>query len=121
MSDILLIVFTDEVGSTRRDCSARTSAAILTPRLNLFSAQLDRLQDAGWRVLKNVGDSLVIRCDCNVSYIADAIYSLFLAWRDRLPSSTERLRVAISTMLLSSTVVSGHSFGRIPSHGQLEE
>jgi hypothetical protein len=23
--------------------------------------------------------------------------------------------------LLSSTVVSGHSFGRIPSHGQLEE
>lgn len=94
MAEDLLIVFTDEVGSTARDCGAVSEDQILAPRIALFSDQLACLSGNGWKVLKSVGDALVIKYEGDPDSIAQAIHSIFLSWKRCLTSGT-RFRVAV--------------------------
>jgi len=94
----LLIVFTDEVGSTKRDCRLHEPEDIIAPRSALFGIQLKNLEPMGWSVLKNVGDSLVLKFNpepLTAEAVAKAVYSMFLAWEKRLDKATEQLRVAV--------------------------
>lgn len=92
----LLIIFTDEVGSTGRDCRAGADEGkILAPRHNLFTLQVATLKGKGWTVLKNVGDSLVIKHEGIANTRAKAILDLFLAWQKRHGAPEARIRVAI--------------------------
>ena len=79
----LMIVFTDELGSTKRDCKLLSDLnnkrinvnvndykkAIATSRVNLFNNQIKRLGDYGgkWTVIKTVGDALIISLNATAS------------------------------------------------------
>lgn len=90
----ILIVFTDEVGSTNRDLALDTPQDILRPRKELFFAQLSQTRPPDWTVLKSVGDSLVF-CFKGAT-LSDGIMAICRAWRSfNNGNSTTRMRVAI--------------------------
>ena len=79
----LLIVYTDEVGSTRRDLRKYLDTSICGPRIKLFRRQLEAInkrQDANWKVLKSVGDSLVL--SYRGGNATSAVTALFDAWKN---------------------------------------
>lgn len=98
MKPPLLIVFTDELGSTPYDVDNQESRDIVSARCGLFGNQIRKLNTKGWKILKNVGDQLVLRFDrksaatevCRQNII-DCLKDFFLAWKE----SNGRLRVAV--------------------------
>ena len=107
----LMIVFTDELGSTKRDCELlsdlsnkriKVSAykkAIATSRVNLFNNQIKRLGDYGgkWTVIMTVGDALIISLNATANKdlkdIADScLGALFNIWEHS--KATGKIRVA---------------------------
>jgi len=98
--DPILIVFTDEKGSTARDVQCPSPEDILHRRVSLFSNQVRMLSTKEWLVLKNVGDQLILRCDRGDSdnrvlknKIVSCLKNLYDAWKSQ--PLRDRLRIAV--------------------------
>jgi hypothetical protein len=63
MSEKILIVFTDEVGSSSKMEHMTSSAQVKTSVINHFAHLLSNVVDNRTKVVKNIGDSLFLRFD----------------------------------------------------------
>jgi len=109
LTSLLLIVFTDEVGSTQRDISCTTARQILSARASLFGPQIEHLQKSGWLILKNVGDQFVIRLDKdrhikNQKMVVNCLIELYRGWREEFQ---RKLRIAVHAPSLKRRFATG--------------
>lgn len=119
----LLIVFTDELGSTARDLmllkdlkNKKSTVAEFKEKLNksrtsLFSHQIENLGNHGrkWTIIKTVGDSLIISLDAenddDLRLITDlCLGSLFKIWKES--PVDQRIRIACH-LTSSAEIITG--------------
>lgn len=89
----VLIVFTDEVGSSRRDElfeSANQDSLqsykekLRESRAEHFGTLIGQMKNNSWRIIKNVGDSLIIRFDHGDNIpkeLLECLNALYTAWK----------------------------------------
>lgn len=120
-----LIIYTDEVGSTFRDTTLTTKEEILGPRVDLFGAHLCCLPSEDgkkkeWRILKSVGDQLILTFNGNSDSVVDAVLCLFNAWKERIVAEST-IRVAVHRPMTVRFARGSHLLERLKEeHDDLE-
>ncbi len=95
----ILIAFTDEKGGTTKEVEQHAAKEILDAKKELFASQIDKLNVDNWRILKSVGDQLVLRFNGNrkdkeIAQITTyCLKNLYDAWFSLKPG----LRIAVHT------------------------